>query len=201
MNKHYQIGVTGGIGSGKSTVCKIFSILNIPVYDADTRAKQLMNENHELISQITNLFGKEAYDDSGQLNRKFIAKSVFEDKKALARLNSLVHPSVAEDYLKWREDQSSELVIEEAALLFEGGIDKRLDFIVVVAAPDELRISRVIQRDKRTEEQIRAIMANQWEQEKKIKLADFVIRNDNTTPVIPQVLQALQIIKEKANLK
>lgn len=160
-----------------------------------------MNKDTILKNQIIGLFGKDAFDSNGQLNRKLIAKRVFENKKDLVRLNSFVHPRVADDYRKWRDSQPSPIVIEEAALLFETGIAEQLDFLIVITAPEELRISRVMKRDKRNEEQIRAIMSNQWPEARKAELADLVIKNDNSTPVIPQVLKVWEMLKEKANLK
>jgi dephospho-CoA kinase len=186
-----QIGVTGGIGSGKSLVCKIFSCLGIPVYDADSRAKNLMNKNTLLVDQIKKEFGNDAYDEQGKLNRQYLAGRVFNQPDQLEKLNHLVHPRVAEDYSNWvTENNKSVYVIKEAALLFEAGSAKALDKIITVYAPEHLRLQRVLKRDPhKSEEAIEAVMHNQMNEEEKKSLADFIIYNDDTTLVIPQVLK------------
>jgi dephospho-CoA kinase len=200
MIKHFQVGVTGGIGSGKTVVTKIFTVMGIPVYDSDSRAKQLMSEDPELKSEIIRAFGDESYGVHG-LDRKFIAAKVFNNPAELERLNQMVHPKVGRDYSKWLTEQTSNIVINEAALLYEKDIAKRLNFLIVVTAPDIIRIERVLKRDNRTESQIREIISNQWPQEKSSLLADAVIVNDNTTALIPQVLDIYETIKRKASLQ
>lgn len=196
--KPYTVGVTGGIGAGKSMVTKVFSTLGIPTYDADTQAKKLMNSNAELKTAITNLFGAQAYQDD-LLNRKFIASRVFTDHSLLDQLNSLVHPAVANDFQDWSLNQKSIYVIKEAALLFEAGSYKTLDKIIVVTAPEALRINRVINRDNRSEQEVRDIIAKQWPQSEKEKLADYVITNDEQTMIIPQVLGIHQELLSKVS--
>lgn len=185
-----QIGITGGIGSGKSLVCRIFVCLGIKVYDADSHAKNLMTTDGILISNIKKEFGELSYNTDGSLNRKYLGSAAFNNAEKLETLNSLVHPRVAHDYKEWLKANSDEpYVLKEAALLYEAGSYTQLDKIVVVAAPDELRIDRVGRRDlHRSKEQIRAIIAQQMPQEEKVKRADFVIVNDETTLLIPQVL-------------
>lgn len=184
-----QIGVTGGIGSGKSLVCHIFALLGVPVYDADSRAKTLMTTDGILVSQIKKEFGVLSFRSDGSLNREYLAAHVFSHPDKLALLNSLVHPRVGEDYGRWVMKQPSRYVLKEAALLFEAKSNQALDKIIVVSAPEELRIKRVLQRDKhRTEQQVRDIIRNQLKEEEKLKLADYIIRNDESTPLIPQVL-------------
>ncbi len=185
-----QIGITGGIGSGKSLVSKIFSALGIPVYDADSHAKSLMTTDQILVSQIRKEFGDLSYHADGTLNRVYLAQHVFNDQSRLDRLNSLVHPRVASDYEQWTKlHLDKPYVLKEAALLFEAGSNKTLDKIIVVAAPEELRIQRVLKRDAhRTVEQIRAIVGKQMPDDKKRELADFIVVNDETQLVIPQVL-------------
>jgi dephospho-CoA kinase len=191
----FQVGITGGIGSGKSTVAEIFKCLKIPVYDADGRAKTLMNSDAKLKTQIEREFGSQSYDNSGNLDRRYLAKNVFGFPDRLEKLNALVHPCVAEDYRQWAQSQkSSSYVLKEAALLFESGSSKQLDKIILVTAPEDLRIKRVKSRDKRSEEEVRNIIHSQWSQEKSIVLADFVIKNDEETAIIPQVLQIHQEI-------
>lgn len=184
-----QIGVTGGIGSGKSLVCHIFALLGVPVYDADSRAKTLMTTDGILVSQIKKEFGVLSFRSDGTLNREYLAEHVFSHPDKLAILNSLVHPRVGEDYGRWVMEQTGSYVLKEAALLFEAKSNQALDKIIVVSAPEELRIKRVLQRDKhRTEQQVRDIIRNQLKEEEKLKLADYIIRNDESTPLIPQVL-------------
>jgi dephospho-CoA kinase len=191
VNNPLQIGITGGIGSGKSLVCKIFQQLGIPVYDADSHAKRLMTTDGILISGIKKEFGDLSYHPDGALNRVYLADHVFNDEKKLALLNSLVHPRVKADYDSWvHEHNHSKYVLKEAALLFEAGSGKALDKIIVVRAPEDLRIKRVINRDAhRTIEQIKAIVEKQMPEDEKLKRADFIIVNDETQLLIPQVLQ------------
>jgi dephospho-CoA kinase len=193
-----QIGITGGIGSGKSVVCKIFSALGIPVYDADSRAKTLMTTDGILVDQIKKEFGLLSFHEDGTLNREYLA-TVFSDAGQLARLNQLVHPRVAEDYRRWSERQQSVYVLKEAALLFETKSFRLLDKTIVVNAPETLRMKRVLQRDKhRNQQQIENIMNNQLPEEEKLKQADFVIRNDETQLVIPQVLALHEVFMAMA---
>ena len=190
MKKPLHIGITGGIGSGKSLACRIFNLLGAPVYDADSRAKSLMTTDGILVSQIKKEFGVLSYRADGGVNREFLAEHVFNNPEKLKVLNSLVHPRVGEDFKRWAEKQSSAYILKEAALLFEAGSNKQLDKIIVVSAPEELRIQRVLQRDKhRTAEQVMDIIRNQLKDEEKLKLADYIIINDESKPLIPQVLE------------
>jgi len=149
------IGLTGGIGSGKSTVAKVFEILGIPVYYADDRAKSLMNENQELRAEITNAFGSESYLRSGQINRTYLAETVFSDPAKVSTINGLVHPAVAQDFKTWAMAQKSPYVLKEAALIFETGSHQKLDAVINVSSPLRIRISRVLMRDpQRSEDQI-----------------------------------------------
>jgi dephospho-CoA kinase len=191
LKKPLQIGVTGGIGSGKSLVCKIFHQLGAPIYDADSHAKELMTTDGILITDIKKEFGDLSYHSDGSLNRVFLADHVFNDQKKLEALNKLVHPRVAMDYQRWvHQHKDLSYVIKEAALLYEAGSYMSLDKIVVVDAPVELRIERVLKRDShRTVEQIKGIVEKQMPEGEKLKRADFIIVNDETQPVIPQVLK------------
>src|SRR6478736_3926788 len=186
-----QVGITGGIGSGKSLVCKIFQCLGVPVYDADSQAKKLMISDKTLITQIKNEFGDAAYRRDGSLDREHISKQAFGQPERLEKLNQLVHPRVGFDYENWRKSHSTEpYIIKEAALLFEAVTSKALNKVIVVAAPVGLRIERVLQRDpQRTEEGIKKIMDSQMSEEEKVKLADFVIINDESQLLIPQVMK------------
>lgn len=190
-----QIGITGGIGSGKTTVCQLFSALGIPIYDADAAAKRLMTENAELSAGILALFGESAYL-LGELNRPFIAAQVFENKTLLDQLNALVHPAVAKDTAAWVLGQTAPYVIKEAALLIESGSYKALDKLIVVSAPEELRIQRVMQRNQLRREEVVARMNNQLPESEKLALADYVILNDGEHLLLPQVLQIhLELLK------
>lgn len=198
MKKPLQIGITGGIGSGKSLVCKIFRLLKVPVYDADSHAKALMTTDGILVSQIRKEFGDLAYHADGSLNRAWLASHVFSDEQKLERLNSLVHPRVAVDYEHWLALHGTEpYVIREAALLYESGSFRRLDKIVVVSAPEKLRQERVLKRDPhRSVEQFREIVEKQLPEEEKLKRADYLIVNDDASMVIPQVLKLHEVFRE-----
>ncbi|WP_436517989.1 dephospho-CoA kinase [Ekhidna sp. To15] len=190
MNKEPLIvGVTGGIGSGKSTVCKVFETLGAITYYADDRAKWLMNNDDELKEKIKGLFGEQAYRE-GTLDRKHIASIAFKDQSILERLNQLVHPAVAKDVSQWvEENQQAPLLLKEAALLYETGSYKSLSKTILVTAPEVIRIRRVIQRDShRSAEDVKAIIDKQMGDDEKITLADFVIDNDEKRSVIKQVM-------------
>lgn len=194
MNIPLQVGVTGGIGSGKSLVCRMFSSLGIPVYDADARAKNVMTTDGILVEQIKKEFGSLSYHPDGSLNRKHLSQTVFGNIERLQTLNALVHPRVAADYQAWvAAHTASPYVVREAALLFEAGVSASLGQTIVVYAPEEVRIRRVMERDpQRTESEIRNIMGNQWSDEEKMKRANHIIQNDEQHLVIPQVLRLHQ---------
>jgi dephospho-CoA kinase len=189
MSKPLHIGITGGIGSGKSLISKIFHCLGVPVYDADSRAKYVMTTDGILIDDIKKEFGELSFEGSN-LNRNYISKIVFQNPAKLARLNELVHPRVGEDYKKWvNENSNYPYVLKEAALMFESGSYKIMDKVIFVSAGEELRIKRVLKRDpQRTRSQVEDIIKNQMPDSEKIKLADFVTTNDETELIIPQVL-------------
>jgi dephospho-CoA kinase len=183
-----RIGLTGGIGSGKSTVAKIFEVLGIPVYYADDEAKRLMNEDPGLIEEIIRHFGEKAYNSSG-LDRSYLAKIVFNDAGKLRLLNSLTHPRTISHAESWISAQSSPYIIKEAALLFESGAYKQLDKIIGVSAPLELRISRVMERDGSTREDVLKRISRQMNEDEKLSRCDFIINNDETDAIVPQVLK------------
>ncbi|HMV15321.1 MAG TPA: dephospho-CoA kinase [Chitinophagales bacterium] len=184
-----KIGITGGIGSGKTTVCKIFETLGVPVYYADTRAKELMLTDNSLIENIKSLFGNEAYTDNGELNRKFIASKAFQDKSILQKLNQIVHPAVFQDTIHWYALHNDKpYVLYEAAIMFETGSYTLFDKIIVVAATLEDRISRTMLRDDLSREEVLERISKQIPDEEKIARADFVIYNDYSQPLIQQVL-------------
>jgi dephospho-CoA kinase len=183
-----KIGITGGIGSGKSIVTNIFKVLGIPVFDADSAAKTIMNENEELKLALQKEFGTEAYQDN-QLNRKYLADIVFKDAYRLEVLNSLVHPASIAAGLAWTGQQTAPYTIKEAALLFEAGSAFNLDYIIGVFAPQAVRIKRVMDRDGVSREDVLNRMSRQINEEMKMKLCDFVIVNDEQQLVIPQVMK------------
>ncbi len=190
-----KVGITGGIGSGKTTVCKIFATLGIPIYYADDRAKWLMVNSPALQTGIINLFGKEAYNEEGQLNRAYIGGIAFKHPKKLQKLNALVHPAVFVDGENWQQEQFALQVpytLKEAALLYETGSHKFLDKMIVVTAPEEMRIERVMKRDGLDREAIQDRIARQMPAAEKVAQADYIITNDGQQLLIPQVLEIHQ---------
>ncbi|MGQ1948124.1 dephospho-CoA kinase [Geofilum sp. OHC36d9] len=190
-----KIGVTGGIGSGKSTVCRFFEVLGVPVYDSDARAKQLIHTNADLIRLYKAIFGEDIYVD-GRLNRSKVADNLFRDPSLLKRVEALVHPLVRADFEAWANNQKCGLVINEAAVLFEAGSYKLMDKIITVVAPVDLRIQRVMRRDNVSSESIRARMNNQWRDEQKIALSDYIVFADDRQLVIPQILKIWDVLKD-----
>jgi dephospho-CoA kinase len=194
-----KVGITGGIGAGKSVVSKIFQTLGIPVFNADIEAKRLMNENPDLIVEIKKLFGKDVYQD-GALNRPLLAKKIFDNERNLKRMNDLVHPAVINEYNSWLMQQSHQpYSIKEAALLFEAGSYKDLDIVILVYAPKKIRINRVLMRDThRSISDVESIMEKQMSDNRKKKHSDYIIINDEQKMVTPQVLDIHEkILREK----
>lgn len=186
--KPVSIGITGGIGAGKSTVSKIFEALGIPCYNADSRAKWLLENDPEINQQILKYFGDQAYN-SGGYNRNFIAREVFSNPVKLNKLNEIVHPAVAKDFIFWLQSQTAPYTLKEAALLVEQNLYQTLDALIVVTASEEIRINRVIARDThRSIEDVRKIISNQLPESVKVEKADYVISNDEEKMVVPQVL-------------
>jgi dephospho-CoA kinase len=188
-----KVGLTGGIGSGKSTVARIFELLNIPVYYADDRAKALYIENTGVKEKVTHLLGESAYTPTGELNRAFVAEKVFSDSSLLKQLEAIIHPAVWEDGEKWdAQHANAPYTIKEAALLYESGGYKKVDKMIVVRAPEQIRIQRVIRRDEVAPEQVRARIRQQMPEEEKVQRADFVIDNSGSRFLIPQILKIHQ---------
>jgi len=183
-----RIGLTGGIGSGKSTVAKIFETLGIPVYYADEASKRLLNEDEALKQMIRQHFGEAVYSN-GILNRKELAAQVFDNSEKLALLNSIVHPATIKDAEEWMKTQNAPYAVKEAALIFESGSQGQLDSVIGVYAPVALRISRVMQRDAVTREEVTSRMNRQINETIKMRLCDYVITNDEQQLLIPQVVQ------------
>lgn len=192
-----KIGLTGGIGSGKTTVARIFEVLGIPVYYADDAARRIMNEDEDLKRQIIKSFGELSYID-GKLNREYIAAIVFKDKTKLSELNALVHPATIRNSVQWMKQQTSPYAIREAALIFESGVQGQLDYVIGVSAPMELRIDRAMKRDHLSREQVLDRMDRQINETIKMRLCDFVIVNDGKIAVIPQVLRLHEILMAKS---
>ena len=182
-----KVGIAGGIGSGKTIICHVFKVLGIPVYNADLEAKLIMNKSDQVRLAVMQEFGDEAYSN-GLLNRAFLAAQVFNDAAKLAQLNRIVHPAVIQAAEDWADAQTAPYSLKEASILFESGSYKKVDYSILVTAPIEIRIARVMERDQVTREQVLARMNNQMSDEEKTKLADFVIINDGVTPIIPQVM-------------
>ncbi|HMC01257.1 MAG TPA: dephospho-CoA kinase [Flavobacteriaceae bacterium] len=180
------VGLTGGIGSGKTTVAEKFEALGIPIYIADDEAKKLMNSSKIIKRKLCSLFGDEAYLKN-ELNRPFIAKKIFDNKDLLYKMNAIVHPKVGKHFERWLNKQESPYVIKETAILFENNLQEQCDFIILVTAPKSLRISRLLERDDTTKEKIEAIMNNQLSDEEKGKLSDFVITNTTLESTYNQV--------------
>lgn len=196
INPPLKAGITGGIGSGKSLACQIFRILEIPVFEADLEAKRLMDRDPEVRTRLIELAGSEIYMASGMLDRPRLAELVFNNSKLLQQVNGLVHPAVRQAFSDWAEQQAAPYVLMEAAILFESGSYRSLDFSILMTAPEELRIQRVMKRDGTDREQVISRIRNQWPEDKKRELADFIITNDESTFLTMQVLDVHKKILE-----
>lgn len=189
---------TGGIGSGKSVVVRLFQALDIPSYDCDRAAKELYDRDPQLLAEVAALCGEEVLDAEGRLDRAALARKIFGDAALLAALEDRVHPAVIRDFEKWKEEQESALVVIESAILLEklrfAGL---MDYTVVVTAPEAVRIARVMRRDGLSEAQVRQRMAAQWSDEARLARADFVLENDNRQPLLPAVLEIIDKIKRR----
>jgi dephospho-CoA kinase len=183
-----KIGLTGGIGSGKTTVAQIFEVLAIPVYYADKEAKELMNWDPELKKQIISSFGSEVYKD-GVLDRSFLGGMVFADAKKLSLLNSFVHPVTFRHASTWMQNQKTPYAVKEAALIFEAGLESFFDYIIGVTAPESLRLERVMNRDGSSKESVLQRMVQQMDEKEKMSRCDFLIINDEKQALLPQVLE------------
>ncbi len=192
------IGLTGGIGSGKTMVAEILQSMGIPVYSSDDHGKRIMNTDTVVIQKITDLFGTEAYNH-GNLNSAWIASKVFQDKSLLQQLNAIVHPAVYDDLIHWtqkEECQSAPYIIQESAIFFEENLTQRFNAVILVVADVETRIERVMKRDQADREKVISRMQQQWPDEKKIPLADFIIYNDGSRSVIRQIIDIHMMIRK-----
>jgi len=192
-----QIGLTGNIGAGKSTVSKVFATLGVPVFDADVAGRQILSTNLEVQKQITALLGTEVYEGN-QPNRALIASKVFQNDALLKALNAIVHPAVAQAYTSWLGQQKSDIVIREAAILIEAGAHKDLDYNVLVTCPEAERVQRVMKRDKISEDQVWERIRKQMPEEEKKKWAPVEIVNDGRHLVVPQVVEVFRKMKSNS---
>lgn len=193
MRHAIKIGLTGGIGSGKSMVSKLLTTYEIAVYDSDTRAKSLMETDDKIIHSITQVFGKEAYTN-GKLNRRFVAEEVFASSSKLLQINTIVHSAVIDDFSRWAELQATDILVFESAIIFENGLEKYFDKIIAVVAPQKLRIERVKRRSGLSRKEILNRIKNQTSSKTLRQRADYVIINDDQTAIIPQVERILKSI-------
>lgn len=189
------VGLTGGIGSGKSEVSRMLKTMGYPIYNSDLEARNIVNSSHEVVRKIKSIFGDDSYEH-GELNRAKMARLVFNDSALLAQLNAIVHPAVTEHFRDWKKRHAHlELTFKEAAILFESGAYKEVDRVVVVTAPKQLRIDRVCRRDGVMAQQVKERMANQMPEEELVSRADFVINNDEQQPLLPQVVELVNKLK------
>ena len=186
------VGITGGIGSGKSYIARVFKALGVPFYDADKEAKVLMNTDGTIRYALATEFGEEVYNSAGSLDRAYLASKVFADREKLDKLNAIVHPVVIKHGEDWANNQTFPYSLKEAALLFESGSYKKLDYTILVTSPRDIRVARVMLRDGLTEQQVLERIDKQMSDEDKLKLADFTIINDGVAPLLPQVLDLHQ---------
>jgi dephospho-CoA kinase len=188
-NKPLKVGITGGIGSGKSVVCRVFANLGIPVFYADTVSRELTNQNTEIRAKLFDWYGSDIYLPNSELNRKMLAQIIFSDKFELEKVNNLVHPLVRKAFIDWTEHQSSPYVVQEAAILFESGQYLNFDHVVLVTASTETKIERVMKRDNLSHEQVVERMKNQWPDSKKLTMANDVVICNDQNMIIPQVIK------------
>lgn len=193
------VGITGGIGSGKTTAANVFEKLGVPIYIADEKARALTAENDQILSYIRKTYGDDVFDGEGNLNRKALGEAVFGNKEKLDELNNVIHPMVAQDFKSWGREQSTPYVLKEAAVLFESGTYTDCDYVILVVASRETRIQRVIKRSGLSREDIESRMHHQWSDEDKMALSDFVIYNDDENDLISQIYDIHEDIKRLAN--
>lgn len=191
------IGLTGGIGSGKSTIARILKQMGFPVYIADTEASRLMNRHPGIHDDIVMHFGKSTYTAEGYIDKPLLAKLIFNNPDNLATINQIVHPRVMEDFRQWGEHQTGDLIFFESAILFEAGLNSAFPYIICVTAPEAIRLNRVMARDKTAPEQVKARIRNQMNDSEKCRQSDFIIYNDDKHPVIDQILKIVEELKRQ----
>ncbi len=190
------VGITGGIGSGKTTIASFFEDHGIPVYHADKEAKALMNRSKVIRRKLIELFGKSAYKDK-ELNRAYIASQIFNDKALLEKMNAIVHPKVGAHFKRWLKKQKAPYILKEVAIIFENNLQHQYDYIITVVAEESLRIERVINRDKTTREKVLAIISNQFSDEEKVNRSDYVIINDDLEKAKAQANEIHQLLLKR----
>ncbi len=195
-----RIGITGGIGSGKTTVCNIFKLLGTPVFEADKVARELMNTSPELKEKLIHLYGEAIYSSTGLLDRKKLAAIIFDSEIERKKVNGLVHPAVRNAFENWARKIQLPYVINEAAILFESGFYRMMDFNILVTAPESMRIKRVVKRDKTPENEVKRRMKAQWTDDKKRKLATLELVNNNQELIIPKIIQIDKNLKENGKI-
>ncbi|MDX8341281.1 dephospho-CoA kinase [Draconibacterium sp. IB214405] len=195
-----KIGITGGIGSGKSMICQVFKLIGAPVFEADVWAKELVNSHEKIKSGLIDWYGSDIYTQNGTIDRKKLAGIIFTNEEELQKVNNLIHPVVREEFQYWAEKQTSPYVIHEAAILFESGFYKMMDYTILVTAPEEMRIQRVSSRDGSDEQAVKERIQKQWDDDKKRPLATLEIINDNKTLIIPQIIKIDKQLKEHGKI-
>lgn len=194
------IGITGGIGSGKSTVCEVFKLLGVPLFEADTAAGKLINSDSEIRNNLIQLFGNEIYNSDKKINREKLANIIFNSDVELEKVNKVVHPAVRKEFMNWLKLQKTDYVIHEAAILIESGFYKMMDFTILVSAPEEMRIERVMRRNNLTRENVISRMAKQWPDSEKRKFATLELVNDNKNLLIPQIIEIDKKLKTNGKI-
>ncbi len=192
MEKRFKVGVTGGIGSGKSYICQILQNMGYPVFFSDQASKQLLANSPDIIAKVTTLLGSEAYHEDGSVNRAFIAAKIFNDGSLLEKVNEIMHPAVRAAFDSWADEQKETIVFNEAAILFETDGYQELDKNILVLAPESVKIKRVLEREETSEQEIKRRMSNQWSDEQKIPLADYIIRNGDEDMLMPQINEIIE---------
>ena len=195
MSKLVKLAITGGIGSGKSVVARMLSILGVPVYDCDSNAKRLMVSDAYIVSELKRMFGEECYEDDGTLNRQYVASCIFTDKQNIKRVNSLVHPVVKRDFESWAEKQNSNLVAVETVILYESGIIESVDKVLVVWADRETAIERTVRRSGMNRSQVENRLDNQMSTDDLLLMSDYSLYNDGDEPLLPQVVALVEQLK------
>lgn len=193
------IGVTGGIGSGKSYICRIISSLGFPAYNCDAEAKKLMNTNKHIINSLKQLIGENSYDSEGNLNKPIIAQFLFANEENAHKINSVVHPVVKEDFRSWASAQNADLIFMESAILFESGFNDVVDNVITITAPPETRIERTIRRDNTTREQVIARMNQQMQDEERVRLSDYIICNNTNDNVEQQIKTIIETLSKQVH--
>lgn len=193
------IGVTGGIGSGKSYICRIISSLGFPVYNCDAEAKKLMNTNKHIINSLKQLIGENSYDSEGNLNKPTIAQFLFANEENAHKINSVVHPVVKEDFRSWASAQNADLIFMESAILFESGFNDVVDNVITITAPPETRIERTIRRDNTNREQVIARMNQQMQDEERVRLSDYIISNNTNDNVEQQIKTIIETLSKQVH--